>query len=347
MVRLEANDRQKVVKLLAVMPIFNTHRGRYQIFEFAGLGLLTPLVNFEGEPFVVASQVIQSLESYGRVSYEHEALGVFLSAIKEFISPASDEGKFLEYLLRQYNLMTPLKAPEEITDWKGYSQPQDVLEKIVGENTLRNISFLKRALEVSRAVALVDAGEWVGTGFMINSKLLMTNSHVLPSRETAAGTVFRFNYQLTFDGMEEEAKTYTAVAGGVFQTNRDLDYSIVEIEGVPGDDWAVAPISTDIPSNGNRVNIIQHPAGLPKQISFQNNFVEYSDQRIVQYLTSTLNGSSGSPVFDDQWKVVALHHAGGMIQEPKTNAVYFRNEGIAMSAIIKDLPASLKAEINY
>ncbi len=347
MVRLAVDDRQNVVKLLSVMPIFNTHRGRYQIFEFAGLGALAPLVNLEGEPFVVASQVIQTLESYGRVSYEHEALGVFLSAVKEFIGAASDHRAFLEHLLRQYGLMTPLKAPGEITDWKGYSQPQDVLEKIVGENTLRNISFLKRALEVSRAVALVDVGEWVGTGFMINSTLLMTNNHVLPSQERLARTVFRFNYQLTFDGIEEEAKTYRAVAGGLFQTNPSLDYSIVEIEGIPGEDWAVAPLSTDIPSTGKRVNIIQHPAGLPKQISFQNNFVEYSDPRVVQYVTSTLNGSSGSPVFDDQWRVVALHHAGGMLIEPKTDMVYFRNEGIAMSAIVKDLPVSIQAEINH
>jgi len=345
MVHLSVADRQRLVKWLSKMPLFGTQRGRYQLFEFGGINNLAPLINLEGEPFVVASQVIQTLESYGKVSYEHEALGVFLSTVKEFTSTAGDDRGFLEYLLRQYGLMTSPKAPDEISDWKGYSQPAEVLEKIIGENTLRNISFLERALEVSGAVALVDVGEWVGTGFMISPTILMTNNHVLPNEVESARTVFRFNYQLTFDGVEEQAKTYRALAGGFFKTNPRLDYSIVEIEGVPGNDWAVAPLSTVIPSKNTRVNIIQHPAGLPKQISFQNNFVEYSDHNVVQYVTSTLNGSSGSPVFDDQWRVVALHHAGGMLVEPKTNMAYFRNEGIAMSAIVKDFPASLRAEI--
>ena len=38
----------------------------------------------------------------------------------------------------------------------------------------------------------------------------------------------------------------------------------------------------------------------------QNNFVAYADANIVQYATSTLPGSSGSPVFDDEFKVVAI-----------------------------------------
>jgi V8-like Glu-specific endopeptidase len=36
----------------------------------------------------------------------------------------------------------------------------------------------------------------------------------------------------------------------------------------------------------------------------------------VQYLTDTLPGSSGSPVFDADWNVVALHHSGGWLKEP-------------------------------
>lgn len=345
MTRLNTEDRQQLIRLVASFPMFGTQRGRRQILDFAGLQDLIPLVDLEGEPFVVASQIVQTSESYGRVSYGRDALGVFLNAIQEFFGGSSPERLFVQSILKQYELMTPVKEPEEITQWQGPSRAQDVLEKIVGENTLRHIAFLKRGLEVSRAVALVDAGDWVGTGFMITSTLLISNNHVLPRSETLEKTSFRFNYQLTFEGAEEMAKSYAPKAGGLFHTNPNLDYSIVELDGVPGDDWSTVSLSTRTLSKGSRVNIIQHPAGQPKQISFQNNLVEYADDTVVQYVTSTLNGSSGSPVFDDLWNVVALHHAGGILPEPQTNNFYFRNEGIAISAILNDLPSDIRASV--
>jgi V8-like Glu-specific endopeptidase len=59
----------------------------------------------------------------------------------------------------------------------------------------------------------------------------------------------------------------------------------------------------------------------------------------MQYITSTLNGSSGSPIFSDGWEVLALHHAGGNIPEPTTQQRYFRNEGILVTSILADLPS--------
>jgi V8-like Glu-specific endopeptidase len=79
--------------------------------------------------------------------------------------------------------------------------------------------------------------------------------------------------------------------------------------------------------------------GQHKQISLQNNFVQYVGGNVMQYITSTLNGSSGSPVFNDGWEVLALHHAGGNIPEPTTQQRYFRNEGILVTSILADLPS--------
>ena len=66
----------------------------------------------------------------------------------------------------------------------------------------------------------------------------------------------------------------------------------------------------------------------------------------MQYVTSTLNGSSGSPVFNDGWEVVALHHAGGNIPEPTTHRRYFRNEGILAQKILFDLPPKIREMLN-
>ncbi len=85
----------------------------------------------------------------------------------------------------------------------------------------------------------------------------------------------------------------------------------------------------------DRVNIIQHPGGDHKQIALYHNIIAYTDNKRIQYLTDTMPGSSGSPVFDSQWRVVALHHSGGWIVEPGTKRQVYRNEGININCIIE------------
>jgi len=117
---------------------------------------------------------------------------------------------------------------------------------------------------------------------------------------------------------------------------------VIQIEGEPGNEWGWLPLLPREIRRGDRVNIVQHPNGQPKQISLQNNFIEYVGGDIVQYVTSTLPGSSGSPVLNDAWEIVALHHAGGNIREPTTQRRYFRNEGILAGSILADLSPELR-----
>jgi V8-like Glu-specific endopeptidase len=70
-----------------------------------------------------------------------------------------------------------------------------------------------------------------------------------------------------------------------------------------------------------------------------HNVVTYADDRIVQYLTDTMPGSSGAPVFNSKWEVVALHHSGGWLEEPEMAGEVLRNEGIAIGRIIDALKA--------
>jgi V8-like Glu-specific endopeptidase len=44
-------------------------------------------------------------------------------------------------------------------------------------------------------------------------------------------------------------------------------------------------------------------------------------------------GSSGAPVFNDSWEVIAIHHGGGDLQVNAKGKKRFINEGILMSAI--------------
>ncbi len=83
-----------------------------------------------------------------------------------------------------------------------------------------------------------------------------------------------------------------------------------------------------------RFNIIQHPAGRRKEIAVQNNQVSKLFENAVLYKTDTEPGSSGSPVFDNLWQIVALHHSGGQ-KDSKGN--FINNAGIRIDKIVKDL----------
>jgi endonuclease G len=53
----------------------------------------------------------------------------------------------------------------------------------------------------------------------------------------------------------------------------------------------------------------------------------YQSEGLIQYVTRTQGGSSGSPCFNEDWKVVALHHA------ERAKSFGTIREGILFSAI--------------
>ncbi|MEH1931187.1 trypsin-like peptidase domain-containing protein [Nostoc sp.] len=345
MVNLEAEDLKQLVILLKDLPELATERSRQQILEISGLKQLTPMIDLSGAPFVAVSGIVSYLSNYGRLTYDHEALGLFLNTLKSLIGVQQQE--FLDMLLTKYDMMTPIARLPAIYEWRGGKTTSDILEKIIGENSLRPISFLQQGLQVARSVAYIGIRDsqkhWSGTGFLVAKDLLLTNNHVLPSSNLLLNAIFRFNYEENFQGEAQPTDEYRAQPNGVFYTNQTLDYTLVQLKGEPGYKWGWLPLWSREISSGSRVNIIQHPMGQPKQISLQNNFAQYVGGNVVQYITATLNGSSGSPVFNDDWEVVALHHAGGHIAEPTTQMHYFRNEGILVKSILADLPLELVA----
>ncbi len=224
-------------------------------------------------------------------------------------------------------------------DVKSYQAAVVTSEKLIGDNNLRAIGFLEMGLRLSKAVCLVEvSGFGSGTGFIVAPGLVLTNNHVLPTLDLAKRARMRFNYEEDLNGRLKPSQYFLGDATSFFVTNATLDYSVVAVRGFPELQYGVIPISpVVVPSLGARVNIIQHPSAGPKQIAMVDNEVEYVDDMIAQYLTDTLPGSSGAPVFDDDWHLVALHHSGGWLASPSDNSTHFRNEGILRGAILKDL----------
>jgi Trypsin-like peptidase domain len=217
-------------------------------------------------------------------------------------------------------------------------------EKIMGERpTFLDVAYLKRGYETARAVVKLRMrfaqGWYSGTAFVIAPARLMTAHHNLmqPSGEQALEVTAQFDYERALEGPEAEGTT--------------VPCKLDSIRGELADDWAVIDLAeprsdcppvrlSDTPARTeDRVAIIQHPNGMTKQVALHNNLVTFANDARVQYLTDTLPGSSGAPVFDVKWKVVALHHAGGDLALPGTKQLVYRNQGTAIARILARMAA--------
>lgn len=265
--------------------------------------------------------VISRADSQAEQARLDDALLEFLDEIPKFIKPEASPSAVVK-------ISSNYPEPGELS-----------VEKIIGINNLRQISWIQRGLEVSKSVCRILTPVGYGSGFLIGADRLMTNNHVIPSPEIANQSYAEFNYQQDLSDNYLLSHRFR-LSGALFRTSpvAELDYTIVGLEtspeSLPLSAWGhlqLNPNANPIPTE--HVSIIQHPNGGLKQIVLTANQVINSSAQYLFYTTDTMGGSSGSPVFNDLWQVIAIHHAdGGVKQDPKGNH-YFANEGILMSAI--------------
>jgi endonuclease G len=96
---------------------------------------------------------------------------------------------------------------------------------------------------------------------------------------------------------------------------------------------------------GEFANIVQHPQGRFKEIVLRENRLVNRFDDCLHYVADTEPGSSGSPVYNSEWQMIALHHwggpwvDGGNIADPQK---YEINEGIRISSIIRKLKSQIR-----
>jgi endonuclease G, mitochondrial len=197
------------------------------------------------------------------------------------------------------------------------------LERVIGKSDLISVNYLELGLAVSRTVGRVHIRtatgqtQGYGTGFMISTRLLLTNNHVLGSAREASSSWVEFNFQDDAEGRLSASVTFDLEPETFFLTDGHLDYTLVAVgeRSRDGGDLRQFGWNRLIEAQGKvivgeHVNVIQHPNGEPKQLALrENQLVDLLDD-FLHYETDTAPGSSGSPVLNDQWEVVALHHSG-------------------------------------
>jgi hypothetical protein len=213
------------------------------------------------------------------------------------------------------------------------------------EPQLLEFETVLTAAKRARAVCRVEvAAGGMGTGVLIRPDLVLTNFHVMSRKDMTAApaaleanarnTVLRFA-AFTAKGPAAKGQEVRLGQPAVVASSVKYDFALLRTDGSfaadvePFSELGVMPVKT------NPLYVIQHPEGGPMKLALSSKGVTWIDPDLVtiEYTTNVAGGSSGSPCFDADWKLVALHHAG---QGSK-------GQGILMQSIFKQIEPHLHA----
>ncbi|MBN2528056.1 MAG: trypsin-like peptidase domain-containing protein [Deltaproteobacteria bacterium] len=229
------------------------------------------------------------------------------------------------------------------------------LEAVWGETGYQSIDWLRKALNRAQSVARLGSSayeEGRGTGFLFDGgcisdeyakkTLLLTNAHVCsddaqvqrqypypkPSGQTTAFFLGSIDPDQKIRAMERKVIRQIWTSSPM-----EFDATLLELECPPESTQQPLTPGDTMPEKDERVNIIGHPRGLGLKVSLQDNLVVSRKDKLLHYRTPTDNGSSGSPVFNQNWELVALHHAASTEAQA--------NEGILINRIVEKMKQDL------
>jgi endonuclease G len=234
-------------------------------------------------------------------------------------------------------------------------------ELIIHKDDTLPILFMETALRTARSVSMLRVPAFEngqpkqlpngvpqignGTGWLLTETILVTNHHVINARREGEPDASDADLQLQaqhftaifdFDDAAQQGNPVTGVA--LLGFSKLLDYALLRIPatGRPGLRRAAIRIAAN---STVAVNIIQHPGGKSKRVGIRNNLVSASTDADLRYFTDTDGGSSGSPVLNDSWEVVALHRGATYAENVQFQGkpVAYVNIGTQWLAILQDV----------
>lgn len=237
---------------------------------------------------------------------------------------------------------------------------QGQLEAILGDDGPRTYRWMLLGLERARSVAAIELRgiRRHGTGFLMRARdlglaldelVVVTNHHVV-NAEGSGEALRPESAEVIFEALTPPQRLEVDSVLWSSPPNRH-DACILRLRSQPVD---LKPLTAagvlPVLGEAQRVYVIGHPGGRELAFSLQDN--ELLDHEgppggkpaipgvvRLHYRAPTEGGSSGSPVFNDEWNVIGLHHLGGKSGISRLNGqagTYGTNEGLWIQAIIKE-----------
>lgn len=264
------------------------------------------------------------------VTYSEDFLDKLKSLRGQKISPSREDPLAnIERRDRRADPITILARRVENIAVSGSGVSSFDLERVLGRNDLLPVNYLQRGTLAARAVGRIWVGNEFGsngswsTGFLVSPRLLITNHHVIHSVEEAARASIQFGYEVDINGTIRDGKRFQLIPSEAFITDPELDFTLIAVAEKSEDgevnlaDYGFLRLDPTLHKIEPEefVTVIQHPEGQPKQIAIRENRVlQIGDRQdalkdnFLWYASDTAPGSSGSPVLNDNWQVVAVHH---------------------------------------
>lgn len=232
-------------------------------------------------------------------------------------------------------------------------------EQVLGKDRYKTFQWYRRGLDRASGVAQVldRSGNGQGSGFLVRGSdihesisekwVVVTNAHVIsidPAEQSASlAALPPDEARIRFEAKDPDQQF--EVEKILFSSPRtELDCTIVSLRS-PVEHAKPYPIAKRLPlvDKNQRIYVIGHPRGGGLSYSIDDNLLLDHEKPKVHYRAPTEGGSSGSPVFNQQWDLLALHHAGGMDMKKLNgqSGTYPANEGLYFQSIRDAVAAKL------
>ncbi|NEP54199.1 MAG: trypsin-like peptidase domain-containing protein [Moorea sp. SIO3C2] len=310
-----------------------------------------------GDVAIDSRRLIDWLDSKGTNPQDkrYTALGAVLTELLQNVG--FEDASFIVSLIINYNLYRSQELSEKLMicyqvpdlagkveatnsgpdiDWQGPTDDLQLQSFFKPKPNFIDVGFLMQAIQQAASVCRIEIPEQgvMGTGFLVNDNLVLTNYHVLETyyeatiESIARNVVLRFGYFYPDSSGANEGQLFKLASDKpilAYSNTSELDYVLLQVEDkiLQSRDLRPAPLEFQaLPYEGTDINILQHPDGASMKLTISSNGITgvYKNSGRIQYVTKTAPGSSGSPCFNENWKVVAIHHAQrtkyfGLIQE--------------------------------
>lgn len=225
----------------------------------------------------------------------------------------------------------------------------------------------QRSMFVARIMG--QSQQTIGTGFLVTRKmlgvdfedelLLMTSWHIIPDRPDVniqPVTPSRTNFITQFDALNNKEKFSLTEVLWASAVN-DMDAALLRFEKSSHDKlltliqgWDFYPVAEKLPDSNEssppeppELFIIGYPEGRELKIIDEGCVLLDRSDRLLHYSRVTSPGSAGSPVFNANWELIGLHHAGSNNMKTLHNEdkFYAASEGISIRAIMEQVKKDL------